>query len=227
MTFSHRERGGILWKLLTLIAVLLFLFVIYLLRKPMLRETARLLVVDEKLAPADAILVLGDDNYAGERARHAAKLYRERWAPRVVASGRYIRPYANIADLIQRDLVQNGVPAEHILAAPSRVENTREEAFAMRRIMREQRWRRVIVVTSNYHTRRTRYIFYRALDPGTELLVSAAEDSGFPIQNWWESRSGWKTFIREVASWPVAIWEMSDDAPAPAAQPASPAPARP
>lgn len=223
MTFSHRERGGILWKLLTLIAVLLFLFVIYLLRKPMLRETGRLLMVDETLAPADAIVVLGDDNYAGERARHAAKLYRERWAPRVVASGRYIRPYASVADLIQRDLVQNGVPAEHILAARSRVENTREEAFEMRRIIREQRWRRVIVVTSNFHTRRARYIFYRALDPGTELLISAAEDSGFPIQNWWESRTGWKIFVREVASWPLAIWEMSGEPSDAAPQPATPA----
>lgn len=225
MRFAHRERGGIFWKLLVLITALAVLGATYLLRRPLLRETARLLVVDEPLAPADAILVLSDDNYAGERARHAAKLYRERWAPRVVASGRYIRPYANIADLIRQDLVQNGVPAEHILSAPSRAENTREEAFALARIVREQRWRRVIVVTSNYHTRRARYIFYRALDPGTELLVSAADDSGFPTQNWWESRRSFKIFVREVFSWPVAVWEMSGDPPA--VPPATPAPARP
>jgi len=223
MIAGTRARGGILWKVLVLVTVVLVVGVVYLLRKPLLIATAGMLVADEKLSPADAIIVLGDDNYTGDRARHAAKLYRERWAPRVVASGRYLRAYASVADLIQHDLVANGVDQAHVVLARSYVHNTREEAFEMRRIIREQRWRRVIVVTSSYHTARARYIFRRALDADTELLVSAAEDSDFPAAEWWRSRGAIKLFFREVLAWPMAIWEMSGDPPASVPAPLAPA----
>jgi len=227
MMKANRERGGILWKMLVLITFLLLVGVVYLLRHPLLSAMGSLLVVDEKLKPADAIIVLGDDNYRGDRARHAAKLYQDRWAPRVVASGRYIRPYASLADLIRRDLVENGVAQDHVVAAPSNVRNTREEAFEMRRIIREQRWRRVIVVTSTYHSRRARYIFRRALDPDTELEVSAADDADFPLEQWWESRGAIKLFFRELLAWPVAIWEMSGEQPSSFPAPLVPLPVRP
>jgi uncharacterized SAM-binding protein YcdF (DUF218 family) len=209
MKRSTPERGGILWKLLFLILLLLVAGVIYQLRGPLLTETARLLIVDEKLQPADAIIVLGDDNYPGDRARHAARLYRERWAPRVVASGRYLRPYASVAELIRRDLLQHGVPGEHIIAAAHGAANTREEAFAMRRLAQQERWHRIVVVTSNYHTRRSRYIFSRVMPPEIRVQVSAAQDSGFDPAAWWHSRGGVKTLAREFFAWPVAVWEMS------------------
>ncbi len=211
MMRKYSERGGIFWKLLVLLCLVLILGTIYLLRYPLLRATASLMVVDETLAPADAIIVLGDDNVAGDRARHAAKLYREHWAPRVVASGRYIRPYATVAELIRRDLVIHGVDDAHIIVSAAMMANTREEAYQLRRIIREQRWRRVIVVTSTFHTRRSRYIFRRVLDPDTQLILSAAEDNGFPIANWWQVRSGWKILLWELAAWPAALWEMSGE----------------
>lgn len=211
MIQKRSERGGIFWKLLVLVTFVLLAGTMYLLRHPLLRATASLMVVDEVLAPSDAIIVLGDDNLNGDRARHAAKLYRERWAPRVVASGRYIRPYATMAELIRRDLVINGVDDAHILVAASMVANTREEAYEMRRIIREQRWRRVIVVTSTFHTRRSRYIFRRVLDKDTQLIVSAADDTAFPIDHWWDVRSGLKIFLWESAAWPAALWEMSGE----------------
>ncbi len=205
------ERGGIFWKLLVLVSFVLIVGTVYLLRHPLLRATASLMVVDEALSPSDAIIVLGDDNVNGDRARHAAKLYLEKWAPRVVASGHYIRPYLNIAELIRRDLVTHGVDNAHILVAASTVGNTREEAYEMRRIIREQRWRRVIVVTSTFHTRRSRYIFSRVLDRDTQLIMSAADDTAFPLDHWWDVRSGLKVFLWESAAWPAAIWEMSGD----------------
>ena len=71
MISTRSVRGGIVWKFLVLLALLFMMAVAYLLRAPLLATTASLLVVDEKLSPADAIIVLGDDNYAGDRARHA------------------------------------------------------------------------------------------------------------------------------------------------------------
>ena len=211
-----RQGGGIILKLLALLMCLFVLGAIYLLRRPLLREAAGLLIINEALQPSDAIVVLGDDNYPADRAARAAELYRDRWAPRVVASGRYLRPYASIADLERRDLVERGVDAAHVVHFPHNAANTREEAFALRELIEKQRWRRVMVVTSTYHTRRARYVFRRALDPATELRVVAARDAGFNPDAWWESRSGVKIFFRELLAWPVAWWEMrNSDKPPP------------
>ena len=78
------------------------------------------------------LIVLGDDNYAGDRAAHAAELYRTGLAPVVVASGRVLRPYAGIAEMIEHDLESHGVPAASIVKFSHRAENTREEAEAPR-----------------------------------------------------------------------------------------------
>ena len=61
-------------------------------------------IVSDPLQHADATVVLGDDNFNGDRAAHAADLFHAGWAPEVVASGRMMRPYAGVAELIARDL---------------------------------------------------------------------------------------------------------------------------
>ena len=65
---------------------------VYLARHPILRFAAESWVIDEPAAHADAIVVLGDDNFYADRATHAAELFRQGVAPVVVASGRRLRP---------------------------------------------------------------------------------------------------------------------------------------
>ena len=76
-------------------------------------------VVEDPLGSRDAIIVLSDDNFYADRAAHAADLYRHGWAPLVVASGRKLRPYAGVAELMQHDLIERGVPKDKI--SPSRI----------------------------------------------------------------------------------------------------------
>lgn len=207
------ERGGIILKLLALGMIVILLGAIWLLRHPLLRVAGEMHVVDEAPQPSDAIVVLGNDTYWGERAARAAELYRGRWAPRVIASGAYIRPYATIADLIRRDLIERGVPADAAIAFSHFTGSTREEAYAVRRLMREKGWKRLIVVTSNYHTRRARYIYRRVLDPDMQVRVVAAPDSSYDPRAWWQSRIGLKTFVYECTGSVVAFVEMRMDEP--------------
>jgi uncharacterized SAM-binding protein YcdF (DUF218 family) len=210
---SPSERGGIILKLLALVLILAVLGAIWLLRRPLLRVAGELHIADEGPQPSDAIVVLGNDNYWAERASRAAELYRERWAPRVIASGAQIRPYASYADLIRRDLIERGVPQEGVVHFSHVTGNTREEAYAVRRLLRERGWKRLIVVTSNYHTRRARYIYRRVLDPDMLVRVVAAADSAYDPRSWWESRHGLKTFAYECVASIVAFVEMQSDAP--------------
>jgi uncharacterized SAM-binding protein YcdF (DUF218 family) len=166
-------------------------------------------VVDEPPQRADAILLLGDDNYLAERAARAAELYHAGWATKIVASGRWLRPYFSIAELMEHDLGARGVPPTAIVRHANRAANTYEEALSLRRLVHEQGWRRVLVVTSNSHTRRARYIFRKVMEPAVEIRVVAAADSSYDPRSWWHTRTGVKTFFYETVGMAVALWEVN------------------
>ncbi len=202
------QRGGIFFRLLFLLCFLFLIFLVYLARHPLLRIAGNFWTVDDGPVAADAIVMLGDDNYSGDRAARAADLLKAGWAPRVVASGRYLRPYASVAELEARDLTDHGVPATAIVRLDHRAEDTREECVAIGQLISARGWKRIILVTSNFHTRRSRYICSRTFPPGTVLRVVAARDSDFDPDNWWRTRLGVKIFAHELVGMTVAMWEM-------------------
>lgn len=201
-------RGGIIFKLLGFLVFLACLAVLYLARDSLLAWAGNCWVESDSPRHADAIIVLGGDNLAGQRARRAADLYHDRWAPVVVASGRLLRPYFSIAELIERDLVSDGVPARAIVPFPEHATHTVTEALALRDLCRARGWRRVLVVTSNYHTRRARYIFRKLFPMSIEVLVIAAPDQDYNPDAWWHSREGVKIFFTESVGYAVAVWEV-------------------
>ncbi len=202
------QRGGIIFRLLALVLLCGFAGTIYLARRPLLRAAAGFWIVQDRIEPADVIIVIGDDDFAADRAAEAAALFRTGWAPQVVASGRMLRPYTSLADLMARDLESRGVPASAIVRFSHRANNTLEEAEGLRVLVAQKGWRRILLVTSNYHTRRARYIFRKVLPSGTSFEVAGASDSEFQPATWWESRQGRKTFFLETVGYLVAVWEL-------------------
>lgn len=221
------QRGGIILKLIALFILLALIAGLYLFRAPILRSVGAWYVVNDSLQPCDAIVVLGDDNYYGDRAAHAAELFHARWAPHVVASGRYLRPYASITQLMQKDLTDRGVPPAAIILLPSEAANTREEAIEIRELARRERWTRLLIVTSNYHTRRVHFVYSRVFDSSIEVRVVAARDSTFDPDHWWQSRGGAKTLFVESVALVVAFWETrGPQSPRAVPPPVPPAPSR-
>jgi uncharacterized SAM-binding protein YcdF (DUF218 family) len=202
------QQGGILFSLLSMVFALVLGLTIYLVRHPLLRFAGETWVVEDALEPSDAIIVLSDDNFYADRATRAAQVYRQGMAPLVVASGRRLRPYAGIAELMEHDLIERGVPKENILRIAHEAENTQEEARVLLETAKQRKWHTVILVTSNYHTRRARYIFSRVFPPGTTIRVTGARDGDFEPERWWEKRLSFKEFAKEVGGMMVAIWEL-------------------
>jgi uncharacterized SAM-binding protein YcdF (DUF218 family) len=205
---TARQRGGIFFRLLFLLCLALFCFFLYIARRPLLRVAGGFWIVDETPKPSDAIVMLSDDNYQGDRATRAAELYKAGWAPRVIASGRLLRSYAGVAELEQHDLESHGVPEGAIVKLPAADRNTREECTGIGQFASSHGWKRIILVTSNYHTRRARYICSRVMQPGTTLIVSAARDTDYDPDSWWYSRQGTKIFFGEAVGIFVAMWEL-------------------
>ena len=205
---SMRERGGITAKLIGLLCFVLVLGTLYLVRRPLLRSAGEGWLVEDPLEKSDAIVVLSIDNFYADRATRAAEVYRQGLAPLVVASGVRLRPYAGIGELMEHDLIERGVPKEKILRVPHDAENTREEAEVLVKVATEKNWKRVIIVTSNYHTRRTRYIFRRVFPGKIAVSVAGARDGDFDPEHWYEKRKSIKQFMGEVGGMLVAMWEL-------------------
>ncbi len=207
----NSQHGGILSSLISLLFLLVFCFVLYAARRPLLRLAGESWVVEDPLQQSDALLLLSDDNFFADRATRASELYRQKLAPVVVASGRRLRPTAGVAELMEHDLIERGVPKDRIIRFPQDADNTREEAQALRAFVVEKNWHSVIVVTSNYHTRRARYIFERVFPESVAVRVASARDGGFDPEHRWENRKSLKLFMGELVAMVVATWELRRD----------------
>ena len=205
---NSKEQGGIVTTLIALLFVMVLCVAVYLVRHPIMRFAAEEWIVDEPAAHADAIIVLSDDNFYADRATHAAELYRQGVAPVVVASGRRLRPSAGISELMEHDLVERGVPKDKIIRYAHDADNTREEAEMIGKIAKANHWKSVVIVTSNYHTRRARYIFGKVAPAGITVSIASARDGDFDPERWWEKRKSVKLFTREIAGMAVAMWEL-------------------
>lgn len=181
---------------------------LYTTRAPLLRAFAVWWVVDDPLVKSEAIVVLGGDTDV-ERVRQAVRLYREGWAPRIVLSGPPLRSYLSEGDLMERDALELGAPKEALIVVRHGALFTLAEMLGLRKYFVEHNLRQVIVVTSNFHTRRVRMIC-RAVMPhyGIETRMNAVWDPAFNPADWWQGRSGLATMFLEITKTVYAWWEL-------------------
>ncbi len=206
----NRQRGGVFLALLILLFLVLLCAVLYFLSTPILRHIGNSWIVEDSLDRADALILLGDDNYQAQRATRAAELFHRGMAPLVVASGRQLRPYAGISELMEKDLKARGVPAKAIVRFPHTADSTIGEAELLGELAAKRGWKRVIVVTSNYHARRARYILRRVFPAAVDVRVAAAPADEFDPGEWWKNRRGWKKLFNEMVGLAVSIWELGE-----------------
>lgn len=204
----ERQRGGIIAKLIALIVLVVFCALIYFARAPLLRLAGGFWITSDPPATSDVIVILSDDDFTADRAARAADLYHDGWAPRVVGSGRWLRPYISIAELMQRDLEARGVPRQAAIPFAHNAPDTLEELRGIRDYVKQHGWKRVMIVTSNYHTRRTRYLCDHIFPSDIHVLVEAAPDRDYDPESWWRTRTGMKVFFHEFVGMFVAFWEV-------------------
>jgi len=133
----------------------------------------RVLVVDDGQVKADAIVLLGGGS--GERPGRAAELFRAGAAPRILVSG------AGDADGNRLLLMHRGVPSAAISLEPNS-RTTRENAQFSIPLLRAAGAKKVILVTSWYHSRRALKCF-RHYAPDLEF-ESCPSYHGFARADW-------------------------------------------
>lgn len=146
---------------------------------------------------ADAIVVLGGDD--GDRALRALALYREKMAPVVVLTGVERGTAAPPAALTWRAefLEANGIPRSAMrLEVVSR--NSWEEAQSVLVLMRQQGWRRAIVVSDPPHMRRLAWVWGRVFgNSGLQYVLVASEPDWWFPDEWWRDEKAGQFVITE------------------------------
>jgi uncharacterized SAM-binding protein YcdF (DUF218 family) len=184
--------------------LLLGVLLLWLARAPLLTAVGRYLSVGEPARRADAIFVFGGD--AETRPFAAAELYRQRLAPRVVVprveAGELSRMglLPTQTELFVRVLRLRGVPDSAIAIAslPVPSSSTLGDARALRGWAGAHRVRRVLAVTSYWHTRRARILLRRELaGSGIAFSVYGAASGELRPDNWWKSEKGLTTYFEE------------------------------
>ncbi len=161
------------------------------------------LVHEDPPQKADAALVLAGDGW-GNRILTAAQLARNGYVPKVLVSGPDGAYGLHESDLAIPFAVKHGYPASYFVAVDHAARSTQTEAAAVLPEIRREGIRRMLLVTSNYHTRRAGRIF-RAVAPDLTILVVGAPDQNFTPDGWWHNREAQKTFLTEwektIANW--------------------------
>ena len=168
-----------------LIALLLLALCFILFYPFALQKMADLLMVQDRLARSDLIIVLGGDTN-GERVREGVKLFKQGYADRLLMSGGPVVYKLTLAQAMMQQALALGIPPAAIVLQ-DRSQSTREDALFSLPIAKKLSAKSVILVTSPYHTRRAAKVFRKVFLPeGIKVLVDQARPSVFNPVCWWK-----------------------------------------
>lgn len=157
-------------------------------------NAGRFLVIDAP-EPSDVIVVLAGET--DRRPARALQLMEQGYGRRVLLD---VPAPARIYEFTQLELAQKYVqdlPQEKSIGI-CRIDglSTRDESREVERCLAHEDGSRVLIVTSEFHTRRALSIFRREV-PGKTFSVAAARDSSQFGTKWWSQRQWAKTCFEE------------------------------
>jgi hypothetical protein len=163
-------------------------------------NAGRFLVVDAP-RPSDVIVVLAGET--DRRPARALELLLQHYAPRVLLD---VPAEARIYDFTQLELAEKytkSLPqAEAIRICPIRGLSTRDESHDVQQCLAHEPGTRVLIVTSDFHTRRALSIFRHEVRGKSFSMAAAYDDAQFGGR-WWIHRQWAKTLIDE---WLRLLW---------------------
>jgi uncharacterized SAM-binding protein YcdF (DUF218 family) len=190
---------------LQIVFVVVIVVVLILILVPLASRAAHFLVVDEP-EKSDAIVVLAGETNA--RPEHAVELLRQGVAPHVfldAESGELIYDQL-LTEIVQRYVIGLG-EANRVSACPIVSYSTFAEVDDVSRCLQPLAPHRVLIVTSDYHTRRALMIFRHRL-PQYQFSVAAARDPAKFGYSWWTNREWAKVTFDEWSK--ILWWEAVD-----------------
>lgn len=152
--------------------------------------------IEKPLPSADAIFVFSGSAEYKSRAGKAAELFRQGRAPKIVltddkqqggwSKSEERNPF--FWELARGELIKNQVPAAAIEVLPDAVVSTHNEAVLLIKQIKKNDWQKVLLVTSDFHTRRALRTVERAAaaeNLNVRIGIAAADSSGASTTKRW------------------------------------------
>jgi uncharacterized SAM-binding protein YcdF (DUF218 family) len=167
-------------------------------------EAVRALFVRDEPEPADLCIVLGHNapETSARRVRHAARLYAERFVPRLLVTGGVTAPGRPAeAELMAAASVEAGVRPGDLLVEP-RARTTSENFTQSVALLRERdllgSLSTVILISCAYHMGRARLLAQATFPPGVRFLA-CPHGEGVTADGWHQSAEGRTCVATELA----------------------------
>ena len=163
------------------------------------------LLVDAPV-PADVILVLAGET--DRRPERALQLLAQGYGKRVVLDApTNVKIYESTEIQLAQKYIQDLPQAASVSVCPITGLSTKDESKDAEKCLAREDGKRVLIVTSDFHTRRALSVFRREV-PGHEYSVAAARDGSQFGVKWWTHRQWAKTVLDE---WLRLIWWKTVD----------------
>lgn len=177
---------------------------IYCYHVPLLQAYAGFFSVNTAHKGADAIVVLAGT--VEVRLPRAVELYRQGYAPRILMTQE--RPVNALTEQLRcsnsqmaralLDLLQVNCDLTRVPSLKGGATSTFDEAYDLRDWAQKHNYRRIIIVSDAFHTRRALYAFMKIFR-GTGIAVEAAgaPNDCFSEDDWWKSDMGISSYVLE------------------------------
>jgi uncharacterized SAM-binding protein YcdF (DUF218 family) len=193
--FRRRPIQRWIWRAL-LVCLLGLLAVTFVRWRAVLSFFGNSLIYSQPLQHADLIVVLGG-NFFGERVLLGADLETQGYAPLALFSGGYYQgnPEGEVAIAF---LAQQGYARRGLESFSHDSKSTIDEATSLHAELVRRRAKRVILVTSSFHSLRTAIVF-RLFCPGIQFISVPAAYPEYHADTWWMDAGSRRLFFSEWA----------------------------
>jgi uncharacterized SAM-binding protein YcdF (DUF218 family) len=173
-----------------------FLIIIFLLfGKPILRGFGNFLMAEDEIIQADAIFILGGNNY--DRSLKAFDLIKQQQAPLIYSLGENVSTDLAIlgdeipdALLVQEFLFDLGLTTNQVIPIVKGT-STMEESEAILAECKSKKYTKIIIVSDKFHLRRINFVFKDKFQKeGIQVLLAGASSSMYDEDKWWQYESG-------------------------------------
>ena len=171
----------------------LILIVLYLFRIPLLKGMSSFLNNADSVQQVDVLVVLGgspvDRGYRGAELFHQGLV-----AGDVYCTGGYTVPALEAfkidvteSGLTRNVMIDHKVPESRIIELQQST-STWEEAQEVKELLKNKNWKKVGVVSSEYHIRRVKWTFDKVFTTkdDVEILFFASDSDHYNAEEWWK-----------------------------------------
>lgn len=198
---KKRKRRLVVFAILGLIVLIVVIF-----KVNILRGIGNALIHQDRLEKCDAMFVLGGS--PNERAKHAAYLYQKGYASKIVCMGGVVPEHVELlgleykeAQIIQSALTKKYYIPDSAIMCLLEGTSTKEEADAIFEYTQKHQLKKIMIVSTAFHTNRVKYIFRKRFrhHKNIVLCIQPAPAMDYNERYWWKDEEGLLTVYTEYA----------------------------